>query len=515
MKRFEPKISHRVALAFGAVIVTIALLVAAVLGALSRSAGNSAAMGEGVALQNRVAAVHLDAKENAIASLVVLVSPSPEQQVRITKEIASRDAGIDKALADLEGSLAGSPEDAKLLAEVRLRHGTYRKGVAHILSLVAGGKQAEAAFAADEEMIPMLSPFLTALAKLDVRQVERVKAAEAENGELIAATRWIAAGAGLAAVLLAAVAGTWLVRGITRPLARALAFAERVAAGDLTARVDVNGRDEVSQLLVALNTMCEGLGRLVAEVRVATDAITTGSAEIASGTQDLSSRTEEEAGKLDQTATSLQRMAHAVRQSAEAAARARDLAGHVSRSAEQGGEAVGRVVTTMASITEQSRRIADITGVIDGIAFQTNLLALNAAVEAARAGEQGRGFAVVAGEVRSLAQRAAEAAREIKSLIAGSAEQVRAGGTLVEDAQKAMGQMVVEVKSVTGLIGEITAAANEEDTDIGAINETVEQIDRMSQQNAALVEQSAAAAESLRHEAQRLAKAIAAFRTAA
>ena len=515
MKRFQPKISHRVAIAFGAVIVTIALLVAAVLGALARSAGNSAAMAEGVALQNRVAAVHLDAKENGIASLVVLVSPSAEQQARVTKEIAARDARIEKELADLEGALAGLPEDAKLLEEVRKRHVTYRKGVSHILSLVAGGKQAEAAFAADEEMIPMLSPFLAALAKLDARQVERVKAAEAENGALIAATRWIAAGAGLAAVLLAAIAGTWLVRGITNPLGRALDFARRVAAGDLTARVEVNGRDEVSQLLAELNTMSEALGKLVAEVRVATDAITTGSAEIASGTQDLSSRTEEEASRLDQTATSLQRMAEAVRHSAEAAGRARDLAGHVSASAEQGGEAVGRVVTTMASITEQSRRIADITGVIDGIAFQTNLLALNAAVEAARAGEQGRGFAVVAGEVRSLAQRAAEAAREIKTLIAGSAEQVRAGGALVEEAQSAMGRMVGEVKSVTGLIQEITAAANEEDTDIGAINDTVSHIDRMSQQNAALVEQSAAAAESLRHEAQRLAKAIAAFRTAA
>jgi methyl-accepting chemotaxis protein len=247
-------------------------------------------------------------------------------------------------------------------------------------------------------------------------------------------------------------------------------------------------------------------------VRHASDSIATGSSQIATGTQDLSSRTEEQASNLEETAASMEQLTATVKQSAESARQANTLAASASAAAAEGGEVVGKVVKTMESITTQSHKIAEITNVIDGIAFQTNILALNASVEAARAGEQGRGFAVVAGEVRSLAQRAAQAAKEIKTLISASVEQIESGGVLVHTAGTTMDEIVKQVKQVSDLIGEITAASQEEGRGIGQINDAVVQLDQVTQQNAALVEESAAAADSLKHEAEELAKAVSTFR---
>jgi methyl-accepting chemotaxis protein len=317
------------------------------------------------------------------------------------------------------------------------------------------------------------------------------------------------------ALLLGAVLATVIVRRLTRQLGGepqvAVAVTRAVAEGDLTTQINLRSGDEHS-LLAALSAMQRSLAQTVSAVRTSTDSVTTASREIAQGNADLSSRTEQQASNLQQTAASMEQMTSAVKQNADAARQANQLAASASQVAAKGGAVVGEVVSTMDQISASSRKIADIIGVIDGIAFQTNILALNAAVEAARAGEQGRGFAVVAGEVRNLAQRSAQAAREIKSLIGESVEKVETGSKLVNDAGQTMSDIVAQVKRVTDLIGEITSSTLEQSNGIGQVNQAVTQLDQMTQQNAALVEQSAAAAESLKDQADKLAKAVAIFK---
>jgi methyl-accepting chemotaxis protein len=314
-----------------------------------------------------------------------------------------------------------------------------------------------------------------------------------------------------AAIAIGSVLGWLVVRSILAPLESGVAFARRVAEGDLSATPDTSGRDEMAALMKALAHMSRELSAVVGEVRQAGESIQTASAEVASGNADLSQRTEETASQLQQTSSSMSQLTTTVQQSADAARQASQLASSAAEVAGRGGAVVSEVVTTMDRINTSSRKIADIIGTIDGIAFQTNILALNAAVEAARAGEQGRGFAVVAGEVRSLASRSAEAAREIKSLIAASVENVDSGSRLVADAGETMNEIVASVQRVSDIIGEISAAATEQSTGIAAVNQTVSQLDQMTQQNAALVEQSAAAAESLKEQAVRLASTVTRF----
>jgi methyl-accepting chemotaxis protein len=301
-------------------------------------------------------------------------------------------------------------------------------------------------------------------------------------------------------------------RSIVQPIREARGLAQAIATGDLTHKVEVDGRDEAADLMRALQSMQDSLRKLVGQLRDSSESIQTASNEVAAGNQDLSQRTEEAASSLQQTASSMEQLTGTVRQSAEAAAQANQLASSASSVAQRGGEVVSQVVSTMDEINSSSKKIADIIGVIDGIAFQTNILALNAAVEAARAGEQGRGFAVVAGEVRSLAQRSAEAAKEIKALIGTSVDKVETGSRLVQDAGSTMNEIVASVRRVTDIIGEITAAAGEQSTGIGQVNTAMTQLDQMTQQNAALVEESAAAAESLKDQAHKLNGLVATFR---
>jgi methyl-accepting chemotaxis protein len=306
----------------------------------------------------------------------------------------------------------------------------------------------------------------------------------------------------------------WLAGSMRRRLREAEAALQGIAAGNLTLKVDAGRLDEVGRLIQAVERTRHELGSLVSQVRQSTDSIATASGQIAQGNADLSSRTEQTASSLQQTASSMEQLTGTVRQTADSANTANQLASSAAQVARRGGEVVGQVVSTMDEINASSRKIADIIGVIDGIAFQTNILALNAAVEAARAGEQGRGFAVVAGEVRSLAGRSAEAAREIKSLIGTSVEKVETGSRLVQDAGQTMNEIVASVQRVTDIIGEITAAASEQSQGIGQVNVAVTQLDQMTQQNAALVEESAAAAQSMREQAHTLAEVVAVFRTA-
>lgn len=325
----------------------------------------------------------------------------------------------------------------------------------------------------------------------------------------LAAVIGSAVGGGIAFVLVLAVA-----RALAAPVERAATLLREIAEGegDLTRQLKVESQDEIGQLSEAFNRFVGSLAVMIGKVRESADSIATGTSEIATGNVDLSQRTEEQASNLQQTAASMEQMTATVQRNAEAAQNARQLSLSATRTAEKGGQVVGQVVTTMSQISESSRKIVDIIGVIDGIAFQTNILALNAAVEAARAGEQGRGFAVVAGEVRTLAQRSAEAAKEIKALIGDSVDRVEVGTALVSDAGRTIADIVLQVQRVNDLIGEISNASQEQNQGIGQIGDAVNQLDQVTQQNAALVEESAAAAESLKYQAEQLALAVSRFR---
>jgi methyl-accepting chemotaxis protein len=316
----------------------------------------------------------------------------------------------------------------------------------------------------------------------------------------------------LLAIGLAGLFAYLVTVAITRPMKRAVDAAEAIGKGDLTCRLEVTSKDETGQMLRALDEMQASLVRTVSQVRSTAESVATGSSQIAQGNQDLSNRTEQQASALQETAATMEELGTTVRNNSESAQQANELAKGATEVATQGGSVVSQVVTTMRSINDSSRKIGDIIGVIDGIAFQTNILALNAAVEAARAGEQGRGFAVVASEVRSLAQRSADAAREIKALIGRSVEQVEEGTVLVDRAGNTMGEIVGSIQRVNDIVAQITAASVEQSSGVQQVGQAVTQMDQATQQNAALVEESAAAADSLRNQAQQLVKAMAVFK---
>ncbi|MGO4475229.1 methyl-accepting chemotaxis protein [Massilia sp. 2TAF26] len=361
-------------------------------------------------------------------------------------------------------------------------------------------------------MIALFVPVRTAVDGLIQLQLDEAGRASTESQSTYEIVRLVCLGGMAFGLVLAGVVGAMLIRGIVVPLEEAVRVAGAVAGGDLTQSIAVTAQDETGRLMRALNEMNRGLASLVGRVRGGTDTIATASGQIAAGNLDLSSRTEEQAASLEQTASSMEELTATVRQNADNARQANALALSASEVANRGGAVVAEVVGTMGAIDASATRIADIIGVIDGIAFQTNILALNAAVEAARAGEQGRGFAVVAGEVRNLAQRSAAAAREIKALIDDSVRQVRHGSTLVDRAGSTMQEIVGSVGRVTGIMGDIMAASQEQAAGIEQVNQAIAQMDQATQQNAALVEQASAAAQALREEADSLAAAVQAFR---
>ncbi|AKJ31039.1 methyl-accepting chemotaxis protein [Caldimonas brevitalea] len=416
--------------------------------------------------------------------------------------------------AQLQKSLSGKSTDDKLVGEIdqHLKEYVTRfDSVARQLeenaydSATTANKVAEPAYAAYNQAESRLDA-------LDKALQGEGQAAQQANASAMQGTIVLFGAAVLLATLVVVPLTLLNMQSICTPLREAQALAHAIAGGDLTHSVQVVGRDEAARLLEGLVQMQSSLRTMVEKVHVTSESISTASSEIASGNHDLSARTEQTASNLQQTASSMEQLTGTVKQSADAARQANQLAASASEVAAKGGAVVSEVVATMDDINVASKKIADIIGVIDGIAFQTNILALNAAVEAARAGEQGRGFAVVAGEVRNLAQRSAQAAREIKSLIAASVEKVEGGTRLVQTAGTTMHDIVGSVQRVTDIIAEISAAAGEQNDGIGQVNQAVAHLDEMTQQNAALVEQSAAAAESLKDQAHRLSDVVRAFK---
>ncbi|MGY6270248.1 methyl-accepting chemotaxis protein [Achromobacter denitrificans] len=373
--------------------------------------------------------------------------------------------------------------------------------------------QAEPRLAGIESRVIVASQKLDDLMTSLAQGKESVAAQTVKEGtDLYGSVRAVMIGLAVAGVALGLLLGWLVTRGIVRPLDQAVKAARQVAAGDLTTEIRVATRDETGELMSALKAMNESLARIVKDVRDGCESIASASSQIAQGNADLSQRTEEQASSLEETAASMEQLTGTVQQNANNAGEADRLVGQASSVAARGGEVVDGVVQTMSAISDSSRRIADITGVIDGIAFQTNILALNAAVEAARAGEQGRGFAVVAGEVRTLAQRSAVAAREIKALIDESAARVEGGTRQVDEAGRTMREVVDSVRQVAALVREIANASEEQSAGIGQVNQAVAQMDTVTQQNAALVEEAAAAAGSMQEQAGRLAQEVRRFK---
>src|SRR5471032_2687972 len=428
-------------------------------------------------------------------------------------------ATTQRTVSDLEliNASVTDPAARQLLTQIEAKRATYQQTRKHAFDQQAGGDADAAKHYFDQELMPAADGYLASVGQLATRQKAVIDEVGADIHHRSDRAQLLVIALTIASALLSIALGFLIMRALLRQLGGEPLYAaqitDRIAGGDLTVAVQLRAGDQ-SSLLFSILAMRDRLAAIVREVRVSTDAVATASNEIASGNMDLSSRTEQQAGSLEETASSMEQLTATVKQNGDYARQANSLAATASQVARRGGDIVANVVGTMEEINASSKKIADIIAVIDGIAFQTNILALNAAVEAARAGEQGRGFAVVASEVRSLAQRSAQAAKEIKGLIGTSVDKVETGSKLVGEAGTTMDDVVAQVRRMTDLMGEINASSVEQTTGIQQVNTAVAAIDQGTQQNAALVEQSAAAAESLKQQAAGLLGLVAAFKTA-
>ena len=449
---------------------------------------------------------------NRVSTIARFKSTSPADEKYHEQEMKAVSANVSKVQDELESRIK-SDEGKALIAAVATRRTAYidARNAAYKLKRELGPDNPQVPAYFEQKVMPEMLAYTESVNKVAAFQQALFTAANDQIEVLDKSARRSLIVLALIALAVSIVLGLMLTRSITTPLRRAVALARQVAAGDLTTEIRTESRDEVGDLLDALKTMSTSLRKTVTEVRAGTEHIVTASRQISSGNMDLSSRTEQQAGSLEETASSMEELTSTVRQNADNAREANVLAKNASQIAAHGGQVVSQVVSTMASINASSKKIGDIIAVIDGIASQTNILALNAAVEAARAGEQGRGFAVVATEVRNLAQRSAAAAKEIKSLISDSVEKVDNGNQLVAQAGKTMSEIVVAIKRVTDIMAEIASASAEQSTGIEQVNEAITQMDGVTQQNAALVEEAAAASAALQEQATTLAQLVSVF----
>ncbi|PJM67508.1 methyl-accepting chemotaxis protein [Achromobacter ruhlandii] len=505
-------IGTRLTLGFGTVLVLLLALTGLSQYELSQIGGINRTITEQTWTEaSAINRIDVTTRANARANLELIVNTDPRAAETLFARIDTNRKVIDQALETLRPLFSTEDERQRLrlLEDVR---GRYVKSFQGVGALLKRGERDAARQRLLEETLPLLDSLQD-----HIIEISRIQAAEMADAS--ADSRKVIDNAGMLNLILSGLAivlgglFAWRVsKSITAPLAQAVSVAETVARGDLGQPIHAVTRDETGRLLRALHDMQDKLAGAVRTIRAGSETISSAAGQIAAGNTDLSSRTEEQAASLEETAASMEELASTVKQNADNARQANQLAASASEVAQRGGAVVSAVVSTMGDISASSRKISEIVSVIDGIAFQTNILALNAAVEAARAGEQGKGFAVVAGEVRSLAQRSAQAAREVKTLIEASVSKVAEGAGQAENAGTTMQEVVASVKRVTDIMGEIAAASQEQASGIEQVNRAVSQMDEVTQQNAALVEEAAAAAGSMQDQAHALVRAVGVFR---
>ncbi|WP_194713070.1 methyl-accepting chemotaxis protein [Noviherbaspirillum soli] len=516
MKISNLRIGLRLGLGFATLLVFLTFVAVLGLQRMGKIQGNLREITDVNNVESKLALVmRATIYERGIAIRNVALLTKDEEMRPEVERIAKEEQKFVEAYAKLDkmfSTLSGTTEQEKsMLAKVHEIDRALKPSMSKVVELGLANKSEEATAVLISDVRPVQRKLLAQLAELIDFENKLNDDAAAEADRTYEGARNLMIAISVVAVALGALIAWLITRSITQPINEAVRVAKTVAAGDLTSHISVTSTDETGQLLQALKEMNASLVTIVGEVRGGTDTIATASRQIAAGNLDLSSRTEEQASSLEETAASMEELTSTVRQNADNARQANQLALSASDVAIKGGAVVSEVVSTMDSINASAKKIVDIIGVIDGIAFQTNILALNAAVEAARAGEQGRGFAVVATEVRSLAQRSAAAAKEIKGLIDDSVEKVEAGTKLVGEAGTTMEEVVTSVKRMTDIMGEITSASQEQSAGIEQVNQAIAQMDQVTQQNAALVEEAAAAADSLQEQAGSLAQSVSVF----